>query len=180
MKILFFLLLFINIGLTQERIKSHHGIPPLPYPNFVDLSKYAGKWNVIASLPKFFLKGCIRQTAEYKVLSKNSMSVFNTCIKGNGKISTIKGKAIVTNFYTNAELEVSFEAFFTKIFRSKGDYNIIQIDPNYEFVMVGSKNRKSLWIMSRKTIIPLNILNNYVALAKTSGFDVSKLIFSKF
>lgn len=170
--ILFLSILIGNIALAAA--------PVLPTVQYVDVGRYIGRWYVITTLPQFFTKSCIGQIAEYQILTKDSISVLNTCIKKNKKTSNIKGKAVVSNPRTNAELIVTFDSFFTKLFNVKGDYNIIALDPSYEFVMVGSRDRKSLWIMSRKTGMPDNILRNYINLARSLKFDVSKLQPSKY
>lgn len=152
----------------------------LPTASYVEVERYVGKWYAITSLPQFFSKSCVAQTAEYEIASENSISVLNTCIKKRGKTTTINGTATVVNAATNAELEVVFDNFFTRLFKVKGDYTIIKLDPNYEYVMIGSKDRKSLWIMSRETTMPKNILQKYVDFAAANGFDVTKLVDSKF
>jgi apolipoprotein D and lipocalin family protein len=105
--------------------------------------------------------------------------VLNTCLKSKGRTTTINGKAEVSNARTNAELIVTFDNFFTRLFRVKGDYNIVALD-NYDYVMVGSNDRKSLWIMSRTTDISTEVLEKYLALAAELGFDVKKLQRSQF
>lgn len=146
----------------------------------VEVSRYVGKWYAHYSLPQFFTKGCNAQTAEYEVIDAKSISVFNTCLKSKGT-KTINGQAVITNFKTNAELMVSFNNFFTRLFRVKGDYNIMKLDPNYEYVLVGSRNRKSLWLMSRSPVeIPADVVKEYLNLATQDGFDVSKLVKSRF
>jgi len=172
--IMFIGVLAVNLSLAASDLK------PLPTAPFVDVGRYVGKWFVITTLPQFFSKNCLGQTAEYKVLSPNSVSVLNTCYKKNQKTGIIKGKAVITNARTNSELVVTFDSFFTKLFNVKGDYNIIFLDPNYEFVIVGSRDRKSLWIMSRKPSMPADILQRYISYSRSIGFDISKLIPSKF
>ena len=151
----------------------------LPTAEYVDVSRYVGKWYAISSLPQFFTKKCKAQTADYEVINEQSISVLNTCLKGKGT-TVIKGQAVVKNAATNAELEVTFNNFFTRLFRVKGDYTIIKLDENYRYVMVGSKNRKSLWIMSRSTEMPEEIFNQYLKLAKDLNFKVDKMVLSKF
>lgn len=146
----------------------------------VEVSRYVGKWYAHYSLPQFFTRKCNGQTAEYEIINAKTISVFNTCLKTKG-IKTINGQAVITNSATNAELMVSFNNFFTRLFRVKGDYNIMKLDPNYEYVLVGSRNRKSLWLMSRTPVeIPENVLNEYLDLANKDGFDTSKLVKSRF
>jgi apolipoprotein D and lipocalin family protein len=145
----------------------------------VNVEEYVGKWYALKSLPQFFTRKCEAQTAEYKVIDEKTISVLNTCLEHKGQ-TTIKGKAVVKNLNTNAELIVTFDNFFTRLFRVKGDYNIIKLDPNYLYVLVGSKDRKSLWIMSRTMSMPEEIMDEYVQIAKEEGFSVNKLIDSKF
>lgn len=145
----------------------------------VDVERYVGKWYAITSLPQFFTRNCKAQTADYAIIDEKSISVLNTCIKKKGT-STIKGKAVVKNKQTNAELIVTFDNFFTRLFRVKGDYNIIKLDPNYEHVLVGSRDRKSIWVLSRSPDMDEETLNEYVEFAKKEGFPVEKLERSKF
>lgn len=148
---------------------------PLPTASFVEIERYVGKWYSITSLPQFFTRNCLSQTAEYEILNAKTISVLNTCYKTKSK-TTITGKAVVINPKTNAELIVTFDNFFTRLFRVKGDYTIIKLDENYDHVMIGSKDRKSLWIMSRSPDMPEAILYDYVEIAKKEGFPVSKLV----
>lgn len=150
----------------------------LPTVEYVSIDKYIGKWYAIYALPQRFTKNCLAQTADYAIINEKTISVLNTCLKKKGE-TTINGKAVVSNARSNAEFIVTFDNFFTRLFRVKGDYNIIALD-NYDFVMVGSNDRNSLWIMSRKTDIPSDILEKYVAKAKSLGFDTSKLQKSEF
>ena len=146
----------------------------------VDVSRYIGKWYAHYSLPQFFTRKCKGQTAEYEIINAKTISVLNTCLKSKGQ-KTIEGQAVITNSKTNAELEVTFNNFFTRLFRVKGDYNIMKIDPNYEYVLVGSINRKSLWLMSRSPVeIPEEVVKEYLDLAKQDGFNISKLLKSHF
>jgi len=166
--------LAIVIGLLMSTI-SFGSTTDLPTPDYVDVEKYVGKWYAVSALPQFFSGRCAGQTAEYDILDSDTVSVLNTCIKKNGRLKTIEGQASVTNKSTNAELEVTFNNFFTKLFNVKGEYVIIKLDENYEYVMVGSSNRKSLWIMSRTPSMPESVLAEYVGLAKSLGFNTKKL-----
>jgi apolipoprotein D and lipocalin family protein len=142
--------------------------------DYVDISRYVGKWYTIKALPQFFTRSCLGQTAEYEIIDSKSISVLNTCLKKKGT-TTIKGKAVVKNPNTNAELIVTFNNFWTCLFRVKGDYTIINLDPNYEYVLVGSKDRKSLWILSRHTEMPEEVIKEYETIASEEGFEVSRL-----
>lgn len=152
----------------------------LPTVESVDIGRFIGKWYAVSSLPQRFTRDCLGQTAEYSIRSENSINVLNTCLKKNNKSETIKGKAVVANPETNAELIVTFENFFTRLFRVKGDYNVILLDEGYENLLVGSKNRKSLWLMSRTPVMDEAVYKQYMDYAKSLGFDTSKLVISRF
>jgi len=148
--------------------------------NHVEVSRYVGKWYAHYSIPQFFTRNCLGQTAEYEVIDSHKISVLNTCLKGKTN-STINGQAVITNKVTNAELIVTFNSFFTRLFKVKGDYNIMKLDPNYEYVLIGSRNRKSLWLMSRSPVeMPETVVKEYLDFAKNDGFDTSKLLKSQF
>ena len=151
----------------------------LPTVDYVEVPRYIGKWYAISALPQFFTRNCRAQTAEYDIITPQTISVLNTCLKEKGK-ETISGQAVVSNATTNAELIVTFDSFFTRLFRVKGDYNIIKLDKNYQYVMVGSANRKSLWIMSRQPTMPEATYQEYVEYAKTLNFPVDHLVISRF
>jgi apolipoprotein D and lipocalin family protein len=148
---------------------------PLPTAKYVDIGQYIGKWYAISALPQFFTKSCVAQSAEYKILSENSISVLNTCFKANGKTTDIKGKAVVVDANTNARLEVTFDNFFTKLFKVKGEYVIIKLDEGYDTVLVGSTDRKSLWILSRTPGMNPEVVVEYKTFARKLGFVVEKM-----
>jgi apolipoprotein D and lipocalin family protein len=164
-----FLALFSCTSFTQT----------LPTADYVDVGRYVGKWYAISSLPQFFTRKCVGQTADYGIINEQTISVVNTCLKGKGT-TTIKGEAVVTNAATNAELIVTFDNFFTRLFRVKGDYTIIKLDADYRYVLIGSKDRKSLWIMSRQTEMPADVLAQYLKYAQELNFKVDKMVLSKF
>lgn len=152
----------------------------LPTEKNVEISRYVGKWFAHYSLPQFFTRKCLAQTAEYEIIDEGTISVLNTCLKKKG-VKTISGQAAVLNPGENSKLMVTFNNFFTRLFRVKGDYNIIKLDKDYEFVLIGSNDRQSLWLMSRtEKSIPDNIKLDYFKLAGELGFDTSKLTKSRF
>jgi len=152
----------------------------LPTAKSVDLKRYIGRWYVITSLPRFFTKKCIGQIADYKLLPNGNLHLKNTCVKKRDRTHSMEGEGTVINKITNAEIEVDFDNFFTKLFGFRGDYTIIKLDPDYNFVMVGDKKRKTLWIMSREREMPKDILNEYIKFARDQGFATEDLKRSKY
>jgi apolipoprotein D and lipocalin family protein len=135
----------------------------------VDLAKYLGKWYEIAHLPAKFQEGCSETTATYTLSEDGKISVLNEC-KRNGKIKQAKGKAKVVDKATGAKLKVTF---FWPFY---GDYWIIKLGENYDYSVVGTPNRKYLWILSRTPNMDSKLFSELTEFAKSKGFDVNRLI----
>jgi apolipoprotein D and lipocalin family protein len=178
-KLLVLLLLFCTLACSTS-VEATKASKNIVVASNVDVSRYIGSWNAITSLPQFFTRACVAQTARYEILTKNSISVLNTCIKKNGKTTDIEGKAVVLDSPNNAILEVTFNNFFTKLFGVRGDYVIFKLDQDYRYALVGSRNLKSLWLLARETKISDSVYKEYISYAKEIGFDVDKLVDSKF
>ncbi|MFD2246381.1 lipocalin family protein [Pontibacter ruber] len=145
---------------------------PLETVPEVDLKRYQGKWYEIASLPQRFSKGCHCTSTEYTLnATEGYVEVYNACYKGgpNGKLSAVKGKAFPVEGSNNSKLKVQFFWPF------RGDYWILELDPEYRYVMVGSPDRESLWFLSRTPRIEKAIYDLLVQQARSKGFPVEQL-----
>ena len=137
-------------------------------PN-VELEKYLGKWYEIAHLPARFQKGCTDTTATYTLSEDGNISVLNECIK-NGKVKQAKGKAKVVDKNSGAKLKVTF---FWPFY---GDYWIIDLGKDYDYAVVGTPNRKYLWILNRTPKMDNKLFSQLLESVKSKGFDVNNLI----
>ena len=135
----------------------------------VELEKYLGKWYEIAHLPAKFQEGCDETTATYTLLKDGSISVLNQSIK-DGKMKQARGKAKVVDKNSNAKLKVTF---FWPFY---GDYWIIKLGNNYDYSVVGTPNRKYLWILSRTPQMDDKLYSQLIEYTKSNGFEVNKLI----
>lgn len=135
----------------------------------VELEKYLGKWYEIAHLPAKFQEGCNETTATYTLSKDGSISVLNQATK-NGKMKQAKGKAKVVDKNSNAKLKVTF---FWPFY---GDYWIIKLGNDYDYSVVGTPNRKYLWILSRTPQMDDNLYSQIIEYVKSKDFDVNKLI----
>jgi apolipoprotein D and lipocalin family protein len=142
---------------------------PLETVPTVDLGRYMGKWYEIASIPQRFSKGCRCTTAEYKLNAEEGyVEVYNSCLK-EGKVSDVNGKAFPVEGSHNSKLKVQFFWPF------KGDYWILELDPDYRYVMVGSPDRESLWFLSRTPTLDQATYTRLELLASSKGFPVEQL-----
>jgi apolipoprotein D and lipocalin family protein len=135
----------------------------------VELEKYLGKWYEIAHLPAGFQKNCDQTTATYSLLNSGDISVLNECTR-NGKYKKAKGKAKVVDKTTNAKLKVTF---FWPFY---GDYWIIKLGETYDYAVVGTPDRKYLWILSRTPKMADNLFLELLEFVKSKGFSVANLI----
>jgi apolipoprotein D and lipocalin family protein len=138
----------------------------------VELDKYLGKWYEIAHLPAVFQNGCNQTTATYSLLKNGNISVLNECTK-NGKYKKAKGTAKVVDKQTGAKLKVTF---FWPFY---GDYWIIKLGENYDYAVVGTPNRRYLWILSRTPKMEPKLYSELTDFAKSKGFNVDNLILTK-
>lgn len=135
----------------------------------VDLEKYLGKWYEIAHLPARFQEGCSETKATYALSQNGNISVLNEC-KRNGKVKKAKGKAKVVDKTTGAKLKVTF---FWPFY---GDYWIINLGSQYDYSVVGTPNRRYLWILSRTPQMDDKLYMQLTEFAKAKGFDTQRLI----
>ena len=60
-----------------------------------------------------------------------------------------------------------------------GDYQILDLDENYQTVLVGEPGRKYLWILARTENISNTEYNRLISKAKSLGFPTENVVKSK-
>lgn len=145
--------------------------PPLAVVDEVDLDRYLGTWFEIASYPAWFAKNCTGVTAEYSLREGGGISVVNRCYKGalDGKLKEARGRAKVVDPESNAKLKVSFFGPFW------GDYWILELDSEYQWVLVGEPKRKYLWILSRTPSLDQDTLDEILSRLPEKGYSRDRL-----
>jgi apolipoprotein D and lipocalin family protein len=145
--------------------------PTLETVPSVDVERYLGKWYEIASYPAWFQRDCTASTAEYSLLPDGKIQVINRCRidSPNGPLKEAKGKAEIVDPATNAKLKVWFFWPF------KGNYWIIDLDENYQWVVVGEPSRNYLWILSRTPAMDPDLYRQITEKLSRKGYDPEKL-----
>lgn len=145
---------------------------PLEVAPAVDLNRYAGKWYEIARLPNRFQRDCdANSTATYTLRPDGRITVVNECRKADGRSKSAKGTAQVADVKgPNTKLKVTFFWPF------RGDYWILDLDPEYRWAVVGEPGRNYLWILSRGPQLDPVRYRQIVERAQRQGFDTARLL----
>lgn len=151
---------------------------PLPTVAVVDLARYSGTWHEIARLPMWFQRHCVDSTAVYTSRADGTVGVHNECVTETGELEQADGVATVVDPKTNARLTVVFDNIFARLFGAspQGNYWILDLDPDYRVAMVGTADRRYLWILSRTPRLDEATYARLVAKALDLGFPVGELI----
>lgn len=138
----------------------------------IDLNRYMGRWYEIARFDHFFERGLVGCIAEYSFRDDGLIKVVNTGYKKSfdGKFKESVGKARVKDSEIPGQLEV---AFFLNFY---GDYYVLELAPDYSYVLVGSSSDDFLWILSRTPKMKKEDLDFLLMRAQQRGYDISKLI----
>jgi apolipoprotein D and lipocalin family protein len=145
---------------------------PLQTVEKIDLNKYLGTWYEIARFEHFFEKDCKNVSANYSMMDEKTIKVINRCTKiTTNEKKEVTGRAYATD-KTNSKLKVSFFRPFY------GDYWVLILDENYEYVLVGTPNREYLWILARQNTISEEVKNTILKKLPSLGFDASKFLWT--
>lgn len=144
----------------------------------VDLKRYIGRWYELARLPMPFQKAGDSAIAEYGSNADGTVSVHNIAIRPDGTKRDIRGYAKVLNPPENTKLAVRFSTWFGPLIPvpQEGNYWVLHLDENYQEAIVGTPDRKYLWLLARKPSLPEERYSALVTKAKALGFDVTRLI----
>ena len=145
---------------------------PLQVVEEVDLERYAGRWYEIASFPQRFQRGCVATVASYTLLHDGRIQVVNECRDGtfDGELRRVEGVAWVADPSASpAKLEVQFFWPF------RGDYWILELDPDYRHAVVGHPSRNYLWILSRTRAMDPAVYEGLLARIEAQGYELERL-----
>jgi len=169
-------ILVLFTGLFSGCITNNPG-EPINVVDNLDAVQYAGLWYSVYEIPVFYgfypfgysSIDCINSTATYTLESENSIHVLNRCIY-RGRERIVEGTARYENSSDkNGALIVNFFGF-------DSDYNVIGLDDEYQWAVIGTRNRESLWLFSRTPTLDETLLDDMKDIAESEGFDTSQLV----
>ena len=139
----------------------------------LDLERYMGRWYEIARFDHKFERGKVGVTANYTLNDDGTILVVNSGYNGSltGELESATGKAKQPNSKYPGQLKVSFFWIFY------AQYNILELDNDYSYALIGSSSDKYLWILSRTPQMPQDTLNMLLQKAEDLGYNTSELIY---
>lgn len=171
------LVLLSAIGGSREGAAMQTDGPP-PTVSSVDLGRYAGRWFEIARFPNRFQRQCVSDvTATYTVKPDGRVDVLNRCRRDDRTVVEASGVARTVSPESNARLEVRFApAWLSFLPMVWGDYWVIDLDDHYTTAVVGSPDRRYLWLLSRTPNVPEQVYQRLVASAARAGYPIDQLV----
>ena len=165
----------ITGGVAALLLNSCSAIPKgaQPVQDF-DVNRYLGTWYEIARFDFRFEKNLDNTMAQYSLDKKGNVVVLNSGYNFvKEKWTSAEGLAKFRGNEKKGALKVSFFGPFYS------GYNVIAIDHDYQYVLVAGKDLDYLWILSREKSIPVSVKQEYLNIAESVGYDISKLIWVK-
>lgn len=148
---------------------------PLPFPKEFDGKQYLGKWFEIARLPSPEQPKETLAMAEYSQgEGADQVVVKNSAFDQSGKpLRTLTGKAQLM-----PDAPPRLKVSFGPVVPNEPNYYVLHVTPKYEIALVGTPNRKRLWLLARTPSIDKKQLDEMLAIAKQAGFPIAELIVS--
>ena len=163
---LFFSVVFILSGCV--------GIPEgvKPVENF-QLERYLGTWHEIARLDHSFERGLSKVTADYSLREDGGINVVNRGFSAdNNAWQEAQGKAYFVNDADEGHLKVSFFGPFY------GSYIVFELDTiGYQYAFISGPDKDYLWLLARTPTVKPEVIDRFISMSKSIGFDTSALIF---
>jgi apolipoprotein D and lipocalin family protein len=150
---------------------------PLATVPSVDVPRYMGTWYEIAKYPNWFQKKCVSSTsATYSLQADGQVQVLNRCKTAKGEWSEALGQARQIGRTNSPRLQVRFApSWLSFIPLVWGNYWIIDLDPQYQWVVVSEPSREYLWILSRTPELPAATYQSLQGKLAANGFDLQRI-----
>lgn len=145
--------------------------PELRTVAHVDLPRYMGDWYVIANIPYFAEKNCYDSVESYALRTDGDIDNWFTCRKGSFEAPMkrkVEALAKVVDKGSNARWRVRFFKVISV------QYLILDLDPDYQWVVVGHPSRSYGWIMARTKAMSPDTYNAILERLGEQGYDTTK------
>ena len=140
-----------------------------PVVKNLDIDKFMGRWYVFSLIPNWIESGATNSYDEYTLNKDGTIGITYKAIK-NGKERTVKQKGTIVDKNNPAKWEIQFTKPWVPFL--KAPYEVILLEDNYEYMVVGYPDNSFGWIMTRSTKMELSLYNNILnTLEKDFGYN---------
>ena len=138
---LFRIFLFLALGFTSMN-KLH--ADEVSTATTIDLARYMGRWYVIANIPYFPERGKVATYDEYKLREDGRIdNIYGFKKSFDKKEKQWKALATVKPDTGNRKWTIKFFGMLN------ADYEILEVAPDYSWVIIGHPKREMGWVMAR-------------------------------
>lgn len=146
---------------------------PLQTVAHVDLPKYMGDWYVIANIPYFAEKDCVDSIESYALRPDGDIDNWFSCRK-NSFDAPLKRKASARASIEDKGSNATWRVRFFRVVSVK--YQIVDLDPGYQWVAVGHPSRRYGWIMARSKTLADSTYHQILSRLGTQGYDIARFV----
>ena len=153
--------------------------PPLRTVGDFAPERYLGTWHEIAAIPAWFQYQCASDTrAVYSAVpAPDQIGVENSCRRADGTRDVALGRARFTAPPAEGTLEVTFLSFGDHwVWAIGGAYEVLALDPDYRWSLVGHPSRDYAWILAREPRLDDATLAMLRQRLQAEGYDPCRLI----
>jgi len=168
--VIILILPFINLFFQEAKA---HQKQPQKLVEKVDMERFMGTWYEIARFPNFFQNDqSVGGSDTYEKLANGEYQVtYSWQEKNFGQaVQKMKGKFWIDNPEVMGQMKVQF------LWPFAADYWLIDLDKNYNYIVVGYPDRSMLWILSKEKTLSEEVYQQILRNLKEQQYDISKLI----
>jgi apolipoprotein D and lipocalin family protein len=162
---LLFVILLLNTVSTRARAQVISG------PHNSDAQILVGEWFEIASIPNWYTRECVGTKVQYLLRSETQLEIKSSCHLRDRRLAKRSDRSIATITRDEpGKLNVNYFWPFS------GEQWIIESLPDDDLVVLADPNRQKLWILSRRSSVPKELLIELIGrIESIHGFDSTKI-----
>ncbi|HVK33683.1 MAG TPA: lipocalin family protein, partial [Burkholderiaceae bacterium] len=150
--------------------------PPLRTVAALDIARWAGRWHAIACLPGSLGSRGTRDASVTYSLRGDHLAIERCWRRDDGTVDCTPGVGYRTEGGGGAKLEVSFAPRALRWLPWAWSAQwVVDIDPEYRHAVVGTPDRKRLWLLAREPHVDDATYQRRVEVAAANGFRVEGL-----
>ena len=144
---------------------------PLRTVPHVELPRYMGDWYVISNIPYFAENGCFDSIESYALRPDGDIDNWFTCRKKSFD-APLERKATALATVKDKTSNAVWSVRFFKVISVK--YLILDLDPNYQWAVIGHPSRKYGWVLARAKTLDAATYKAILGRLADQGYDTSK------